>query len=54
MSAAESGRAGRASTEASKKKLGFAEALRGSFFAGGKDEAFKPHRGAMRFLADGN
>jgi hypothetical protein len=28
-------------------------ALRGLLFAGGKFEAFKAHRGAMRFLADG-
>jgi hypothetical protein len=28
-------------------------ALRGLLFAGGKLEAFKPHRGTLRFLADG-
>jgi hypothetical protein len=48
------GRAGRASTEASKvKSWGVPKrALRGLLFAGGKLEAFKPHRGPMCFLAD--
>jgi hypothetical protein len=38
-----------------KKSWGLPErALRGLFVAGGKPEAFKPHRGTLRFLAGGN